>query len=115
MKKYPAILALFGAAILVIGLILRLSGGPPRADAASIARCEERMRDQGADMMARCQESAFATAMTATDANAAALAISNANRSEIGGTMLSMALIGFGLALTVFGTIAVLRQRRGGL
>lgn len=66
-------------------------------------------------MIARCQESAFATAMTASDAQAAATAISSANNSEVGGSMLSMFLIGLGLPLMIAGAVAAIQQRRRGL
>jgi hypothetical protein len=114
MNKNALVLAIVGIVILLAGLALQLTGGPPPADAASVVQCQARMRDQGPDMIARCQEEAFAAAMTATDANAAAKAISNANNSEVGGHMLSMFLIGLGLALLIFGAIAGLQERRRG-
>jgi hypothetical protein len=43
--------------------------------------------------------------MTATDANAAARAISASNNSEIGGNALGMFLLGLGLVLTVVGAL----------
>lgn len=61
-------------------------------------------------MIAQCDETAFATAMTATDADAAARSISAANNSEIGGNAAAMFLIGLGLVL-VIGGIVLQRKR----
>ena len=70
------------------------------------------MKTRGADasMAKQCRETAFATAVTATDAQSAARAISAANTSEIRSNGLAMALIGIGLALTIGGV--VLRQKQ---
>lgn len=113
MKKNPVLLLVIGAAMLIVGVFLQLNGGPPKADAAAIAQCENRVRDQGAEMIARCQESAFATAMTATDAQAAAQSISAANNSEVGGNMLSLFLIGLSLPLLIVGVLGLVQRRRG--
>lgn len=113
MKKNPALLLVIGAAMLIVGIFLQLNGGPPKADAATIAQCENRMRDQGDDMIAKCQESAFATAMTATDAQAAAQSISAVNNSEVGGNMLSLFLIGLSLPLLIVGGMGLAQRRRG--
>ncbi len=105
MKKNPLLLIVIGLLCLVIGGVMKFTAGPPRADQALVAQCHQSVTARGgdADLMAQCKETAFATAMTATDANAAARAISNANNSEIGGGMVSMFLIGIGLALLIGG------------
>ena len=95
-----------------VGAVMQFTGGPPRADAALVLRCQEEMKTRGADasMAKQCSETAFATAMTATDAHSAARAISAVNTAEIGSNGLAMALIGIGLALTIGGV--VLRQKQ---
>ncbi len=77
MNKPARMLMLAGVVALLIGAFLALAGGPP--------------------------EAAFATAMTATYANAAARAIRAANNSEIGGNALAMFLMGFGIVLLLVG------------
>ncbi|WP_010188121.1 hypothetical protein [Sphingomonas sp. PAMC 26605] len=110
MKKNPVILLVLGLALLAAGGLMSLTGGPPKADAALTSQCRERIKDQGSDMLAKCDEKAFAVTMTATDANSAAQAISAANNSELGSNSLSMFLIGLGGVLTVAG-IFMLRKR----
>lgn len=112
MKKNPIILLVFGLVLLAAGGLMTLTGGPPKADAAQAAQCRERMKDQGADMLIKCDEKAFAATMTATDANSAAQAISAANNSEVGSNSLAMFLLGLGGVLTVAG-ILMLRKRSG--
>jgi len=111
MTKTPIVLIALGLVLLVAGAVMQVTGGPPKADTAQAQQCREKMKDNGADMIARCDEAAFAAQMTATDADSAARAISAANTSEIGGNALAMGLIGLGLALLV-GGIVVSRQRR---
>lgn len=106
MKKTPLVLLLLGMALLAVGGFLSLTSGPSKADSAIVAQCRDRMRDQGADMLAKCQQPAFATAMTATDANEAARAISAADAAEVGGNPLAMAPFGMGVVLVVFGGVA---------
>lgn len=105
MKNTARMLMLTGAIALLIGAILGFTGGPPEADAALAAQCRTKMTAQNADtaLLAQCKEVAFATAMTATDANAAAKAISAANNSEIGGNSFAMFLMGLGVVLLVVG------------
>ena len=112
MKNNPLLLLVIGVVLLAIGGFLSLGSGPPKADAAIVAQCQERLRDQGAQMLARCQEQAFATAMTATDANEAARTISAANNQEIGGNALGMFFIGLGLVFAIFGAVAWRRNAR---
>jgi len=109
-RKNPLVLLVVGVILLIAGAMLTFGGTAPAADAATVAKCQERMKDQGAEMLGRCKESAFATAMTATDANAAARAISASNNSEIGGNALGMFLLGLGLVLTVAGGLAWRRR-----
>jgi len=111
-RKNPLLLIILGLVLLGVGAVMQLTGGPPRADAALVLRCQEEMRTRGADasMAKQCSETAFATAATATDAQSAARAISAANTSEIRSNGLAMALIGIGLALTIGGV--VLRQKQ---
>lgn len=111
MRKNPIILIALGLVLLVTGAFLQVTGGPPKAETAQAQQCREKMKDNGADMIARCDEAAFAAQMTATDADSAARAISAANTIEIGGNALAMGLIGLGAALLV-GGIVVSRQRR---
>lgn len=106
MRKNPLVLLAVGVILLIAGALLTFGGTAPAADATTVAKCQERMKDQGAEMLRRCKESAFATAMTATDANAAARAISASNNSEIGGNSLGMFLLGLGLVLAVAGGLA---------
>jgi hypothetical protein len=113
MMKNPAILIMLGLLLLATGAVMQLTGGAPRADAALVQRCQAEMKSRGADaaMADRCSETAFATAMTATDANAAAQSISAANNAEIGGNAVAMFLIGFGLILTLGGLVVRQKQR----
>ena len=112
MKRVPVIIALLGLMLLVAGLALRLNGGPPPADPSIIAACEARVQSQGAEMVARCQQSAFATTMTATDANAAAAAISSGNKAEVGGDAFALFVVGLGVALMIAGALLAGQQRR---
>jgi hypothetical protein len=112
MKKNPVILFVLGLVLLIAGGLMSLTGGAPKADAAMASQCRERMKEQGPDLSAKCDEKAFATAMTATDANSAAQAISAANNSEVGSNSLAMFLLGLGGVLAVAG-IYMLRKRSG--
>jgi hypothetical protein len=114
MKKNPLLLIAIGLICLVIGGMMKVAGGPPSADPALAAQCRQSVAARGGDaqLLAQCKETAFATAMTATDANAAARAISSANRGEVGGGMVAMFLIGVGLALLAGGLF--LRYGKGG-
>lgn len=113
MQKNPLLLVILGLVILGVGAVMRVTGGPPRADAALVLRCQEEMKTRGADasMAKQCSETAFATAMTATDAQSAARAISAADTSEIGSSGLSMLLIGIGLALTIGSVVLSQKQK----
>ena len=106
MNKKPLVLIVLGLLLALAGAVMVANGGPPRADPALVALCQERMKDQGAEMLVQCEETAFATAMTATDATAAAQAISAANSSEIGGNALGMFLLGLGAVLALGGIVA---------
>ncbi len=112
MQKNSLLLMILGLVLLAAGAVMQFTVGPPRADGALVLRCREEMKTRGADasMAGQCSETAFATAMTATDAQTAARAISGANTSEIGSNALAMALIGIGLVLTIGGV--VLRQKQ---
>jgi hypothetical protein len=113
MQKNPFLLIVVGLIFLGLGAVMQFTGGLPRADAALVLRCQQEMKSRGAaaaSMAKQCSETAFATAMTATDAQSAARAISAANSSEIGSNGFSMFLIGIGLALTTGGV--VLRQKQ---
>jgi hypothetical protein len=112
MIKGPRMLMAAGVLALLVGVVLTLAGGrPPPADAAMAAQCRARFQGQ-AEMQQRCGEAAFATAMTATDANAAAKAISAANTSEVGGNTLAMFILGLGVALLLAGVLQM-RKARG--
>ncbi|MES2183471.1 MAG: hypothetical protein V4505_02900 [Pseudomonadota bacterium] len=110
MLKNPRLLMVAGILALLIGAVLSVAGGPPKADAAMAAQCRTRFDGQ-ADMQKRCDEAAFATAMTATDAAAAAKAISAANTSEVGGNSLAMFIIGLGVALLLAGVLQMRKAR----
>ena len=114
MKNKARLLMLAGVIALLIGGILWLAGGPPQADAALLARCQANMAARNADasLVVQCKDVAFATAMTATDATAAAQAISAANNSEVGGNSLAMFLMGLGAVLLVAGFVQE-RKRNG--
>lgn len=114
MKNSARMLMLIGAIALLIGAILGFAGGPREADAALAAQCRTKMAARSADaaLIDQCKEVAFATAMTATDANAAAQAISAANRGEIGGNAFAMFLMGFGVVLLAVGFLQG-RRRQG--
>ncbi len=112
MRKNPAVMTAIGAIVLLIGLVLNFTGSAPKADPAMAQQCRDRLSAQKAEPseITQCSQAAFATAMTATDAQAAALAISAANNSEIGGSMLAKFLLGLGLVLLIAG-IAAKRKR----
>ena len=114
MKKNPLLLVAIGLVCLVIGGAMKLSGGAPSADESLVAQCRQTVTERGgdADLIAQCDGQAFATAMTATDANAAAQTISAANQGEIGDGMISMFLLGIGVALLAGGLF--LRFGKGG-
>lgn len=113
MKKNPALLIFLGLLLLGVGAVMQFTGGPPKADAALVQRCQEEMKTREADAskVERCTETTFATAMTAAGADAAARSISAANNSEIGGNALAMFLIGIGLVLTIGGVVFRQKQR----
>jgi hypothetical protein len=110
MNRKPIVILVLGLVLLTSGGILSMSTGAPKAEAARAAQCRENMKDQAPDMLAKCDEKSFAIAMTATDANAAAQAISAANNPEVGTNTLSMFLLGLGGALTV-ASIFMLRKQ----
>ncbi|WP_116090813.1 hypothetical protein [Sphingomonas crusticola] len=112
MKKSPLLLLVIGLLLLAVGGVLTMGSVSAEADPAIVARCEARMQDQGAEMIAHCKEKAFATGMTATDANEAARTISAANNSEVGRGGLGMFLIGLGAVLAIVGVIAWRQQDR---
>ena len=114
MKNKARLLMLAGLVALLIGGVLRFTGGPPAADAALVARCQRTMaaRNAEASLLAQCKDAAFATAVTATDAASAAQAIGAANRQEIGSHSLSMFLMGLGAVLLVTGFLQE-RKRKG--
>lgn len=114
MKLNPRIALAIGIVLLAVGAFISFGKAPPAADAASAAACHERFKDQSLEMLGRCNEAAFATAMTATDANQAAASISASNNQEIGGNALGMFLLGIGLVLTLAGGFGWLKQSRGG-
>ena len=112
MKLNPRISLVIGIVLLAVGALTSFGNAPPKADLASAAACRERFVDQGQEMLDRCGEAAFATAMTATDANQAAASISASNNQEIGGNAIGMFLLGIGLALTLAGALAWMKQSR---
>ena len=112
MKKHPLILIVLGVLMALAGAVMSVTGAAPHADTKTIVACRERLKGQDPAMLQRCDEAAFAAAMTATDADAAARAISGANNAEIGGSTIAMFLLGLGLVLTI-GGIYTARRRPG--
>ena len=112
MKKNPVMLIGIGVLLLVLGAVLSFSSGPPKADAALAQQCRDRLTAEKSEqsLIEQCEGTAFATAMTATDAQAAALAISAANNSEVGGNMLSKFLLGVGIVLLAVGIFLKRKQ-----
>jgi hypothetical protein len=113
MKKNPVLLIVIGVVLLVAGGLMSFTGGPPKADAATALQCRQKMTAAGAEatIIAQCDQRAFASQMTATDATSAAQAISAANNQEIGGNSLAMFLIGLGLVLSIAGVFLRTRRR----
>ena len=113
MKRTPVLLIAIGLLALIIGGTMNFTGSAPKASPALVQQCQEKMRARNADdaLVRQCSEAAFATAMTATDAQAAAQAISTANNSEVGGGFVAMFLVGLGLALFLGGILAWRKQR----
>jgi hypothetical protein len=109
MNSRPMILVAVGLLMVIASVIMLVTGTAPKADAMLVAQCQARMSGQQAEMKSRCEDAAFATAMTATDASAAAHAISAANNTEIGGNALAMFLLGLGSVLTLGGIISLRR------
>jgi hypothetical protein len=114
MKKNPLLLLALGVLLLVAGGAMYVTGGPPKADPALVVKCQETMKARGSDesMIAQCSDTAFATMMTATDANAAAQAISGANNIEVRDHSLAMFLIGMGLVFVLAGVVVRQKQNR---
>lgn len=114
MKKNPLLLIAIGLVCIVIGGFMKITSGPPAANPALVAQCQQTITERGGDaqMMAQCKETAFASAMPATDAESAAKAISAANQSEIGGGMVSVFLIGIGIALLIGGLFLRFRKQK---
>ncbi len=111
--KTPMIMLVAGLLSLAAGVWMQLSAGAPAAEPALTQQCQTVMKARGADtaMIAQCGEKAFATTVTATDAQDAARSISAANNSEVGSYALSMLLIGLGAALSIFGGVLMRRSR----
>lgn len=117
MKLNPRFALVIGIVLLAIGAFISFGNTAPVADPASAAACQERFKDQGQgqEMLDRCDEAAFATAMTATDANQAAASISASNNQEVGGNAIGMFLLGIGLVLTLAGAVGWVKQSRNGV
>ncbi|WP_210302594.1 LPXTG cell wall anchor domain-containing protein [Phyllobacterium sp. 628] len=113
MKK-PIILIILGLLLLGGGGALSFVGGPPQANAELTQKCRETLTARAADAATvdQCKEVAFATAMTATDAQSAARAISAANNSEIGSNTVAMFLMGLGLVFVLGGVFLRRKQMK---
>ncbi len=105
MNKRAVWLLGVGLVLLVLGGVMSLTGGPANADPVVTAACRGRLKDAGADMLAKCGEKAFATAMTATDASSATATISAANSAEVGTNAAAMGLLGLGAVLAIAGIV----------
>lgn len=112
MKRSPQLLLILGIVLLALGGYMSFARSIPPSDPVQAAACRERMKDAGAEMLSRCSEAAFATAMTATDADQAAAAISASNNKEIGGNAIGMFMLGLGLVMTLAGIVALRKQVR---
>lgn len=114
MKSKPVIAVVVGLVLLVIGGFMQFRGTTPAANPELTAACRAEMQNRGGDaqLIKQCDDQAFASAITATDAQSAAQSISAANRQEVGGNMISMFMIGLGLALFVLGLIRTATQRK---
>lgn len=113
MKQNPRLLIIIGTVLLGFGAFMTFAGSPPQADPGQTVRCEQRIK--GSDMLGRCNEAAFAAAMTATDASQAAASISASNNQEIGGHGLGMFLLGLGLVVTLGGVLRWRNQPQRGI
>ena len=119
MKKNPKVILIIGVIALLIGAVLHFTAGSaPAATAEQEAACREQLAvngEEAAAMAHRCDEAAVAIGIGAQrlglSAPEAAQAIAAANQGEVGGSMLSKFLLGFGLALTVIGGIAVVTRK----
>jgi hypothetical protein len=114
MKKNPVAMIAIGALIIIVGLTMMFTSGAPKADTALVLQCQTKLRAQGMDasFVKQCDETAFATAVTATDANAAAQAISAANSREIGGNSIALFIMGFGAVILAVGGYGFVRRSR---
>ena len=118
MKKNPKVILLIGLMFLMIGGALNfMVRGAAAATAEQEAACREQLASQGGDSAAmahRCNEAVVAIGIGSQrlglSAPEAAQAIAAANQGEVGGNMLGKFLLGFGLALTVIGGIAVVTR-----
>lgn len=115
MKQNPRLLLVIGTVLIALGAFMSFAGGSPKANPAQAVQCRERLQDQSAEMLTRCDEPAFATAMTATNANQAAASISASNSHEIASNALGMFLLGIGLVMTLAGLLASRKQARAGV
>ena len=114
MKLNPRFALVIGIVLLALGAFISFGNAAPAADPASAAACRERFKDQGQEMLDRCDEAAFAMAMTATDANQAAASISASHHPAIGGNAIGMFLLGIGLVLSLAGAVGWVKQSRDG-
>ena len=119
MKKNPKVILLIGLMFLMIGGALHFAvRGAAAATAEQEAACRAQLSEDGGEaaaMAGRCNEAAFAIAMTAQrsgmSAREAGAAIAAANQSETSSSMFNKFMIGFGLALTVIGGIAMMTRK----
>ena len=119
MKKNPKVILLIGLMFLMIGGALNfMVRGAAAATSEQEAACREQLASQGGDSAAmahRCNEAVVAIGIGSQrlglSAPEAAQAIAAANQGEVGGNMLGKFLLGFGLALTVIGGIAVVTRK----
>jgi hypothetical protein len=104
---------LIGALLLVAGVAMQFSGSGG-ANAALEAQCRAEMATRGpaaVQLADQCSEPAFASAITAQNAESAAAAVGSANRASVGSGLIAWFLIGVGLVLLVAGFV---QHRRGG-
>lgn len=114
MKSKPLVAAVIGFVLLLVGGFIQFSGTAPSPDADLTQACRAEVQNRGgdSDMAKQCSDKTFAVAMTATNANDAARAISAANQQEIGGNAVSIFLLGLGLVLFGTGLFGVMKQHK---
>lgn len=116
MKSNPIIAVVIGLVLLLIGGFMQFSGTAPTADPELTVACRAEISQRGGDeaFADQCSDKSFAVAMTATDAQSAAKAISASNSQDVGANAISMFMLGLGLVLFFGGIAMVMKKRKVG-